>query len=57
MQQKRVLYVSQEIQPFLTETEISGTVRKVSQGIKEQEKKYESLCPLWLYQRKKTPIT
>ena len=45
MQQKRVLYVSQEIQPFLPETEISGTVRKVSQGIKEAGKEIRIFMP------------
>ncbi len=45
MQQKRVLYVSQEIQPFLPETEIARTVRKAPQGIKEAGKEIRIFMP------------
>lgn len=45
MQKKRVLYVSQEIQPFLPETTISSTVRQVSQGIQESGKEIRVFMP------------
>ena len=45
MQQKRVLYVSQEIQPFLPESEIAKTVRKAPQGIKEAGKEIRVFMP------------
>ena len=45
MQKKRVLYVSQEIQPFLPETAISKTVRQVSQGIQESGKEIRVFMP------------
>ena len=45
MQQKRVLYVSQEIQPFLPETEIARTVRKAPQGINNQD--FTAYRQLW----------
>jgi starch synthase len=39
------LYVSQEIQPFLPETEISRTVRKAPQGIQESGKEIRVFMP------------
>ena len=45
MQKKRVLYVSQEIQPFLPETEISKTVRQAPQGIQESGKEIRVFMP------------
>ena len=45
MQKKRVLYVSQEIQPFLPETEISKTVRNAPQGIQEAGKEIRVFMP------------
>ncbi|MFT7611703.1 MAG: starch synthase [Parvicellaceae bacterium] len=45
MTMKRVLYVSQEIQPFLPETEISKTVRNAPQGIKESGKEIRIFMP------------
>ncbi len=45
MQKKRVLYVSQEIRPFLPETEISKTVRQAPQGIQEAGKEIRVFMP------------
>jgi starch synthase len=45
MQKKRVLYVSQEIQPFLEETEIARTVRNTPQGIQEAGKEIRVFMP------------
>jgi starch synthase len=45
MQKKRVLYVSQEIQPFLEETEIARTVRNAPQGIQEAGKEIRVFMP------------
>lgn len=45
MEKRRVLYVSQEIQPFLPETEISKTVRNLPQGIQENGKEIRVFMP------------
>lgn len=45
MEKTRVLYVSQEIQPFLPETEISKTVRNLPQGIQEDGKEIRVFMP------------
>jgi len=45
MTQKRILYVSQEIQPFLPESEISKTVRYTPQGIKDGGKEIRVFMP------------
>lgn len=45
MQKKRVLFVSQEMQPFLPEAEISKTVRGITQGIQEAGKEIRSFMP------------
>ena len=45
MEKTRVLYVSQEIQPFLPESEISETVRNLPQGIHEAGKEIRVFMP------------
>jgi len=45
MQKTRVLYVTQEIAPFLPESEISSTVRALSQGVHEQDKEIRIFMP------------
>jgi len=45
MQKTRVLYVTQEIVPFLPESEISSTVRTLSQGVHEQDKEIRIFMP------------
>lgn len=45
MEKTRVLYVSQEIQPFLPESEISKTVRHLPQGIHEAGKEIRVFMP------------
>ncbi len=45
MEKKRVLFVSQEIQPFLPETEISKKVRHLPQGIQEDGKEIRVFMP------------
>lgn len=45
MQKTRVLYVTQEIIPFLPESEISSTVRTLSQGVHEQDKEIRIFMP------------
>ena len=38
MEKSKILYVTQEIDPFLIESEISSLVRKVAQGVHEADK-------------------
>ena len=45
MEKRRVLFVSQEIQPFLPETEISKKVRHLPQGIQEDGKEIRVFMP------------
>jgi starch synthase len=45
MEKVKVLYVSQEITPFLPETEISQTARKLPQGIHEKGKEIRVFMP------------
>jgi len=45
MQKTRVLYVTQEIVPFLPESEIASTVRTLSQGVHEQDKEIRIFMP------------
>lgn len=45
MQKTRVLYVTQEIDPFLTDGEISKTVRALSQGVHEEDKEIRIFMP------------
>ena len=45
MDKTRVLYVSQEIQPFLPETEISKTVRNLPQGVHDAGKEIRVFMP------------
>ena len=45
MQKTRVLYVTQEITPFLPESEISSTVRTLSQGVHEKDKEIRIFMP------------
>ena len=45
MQKTRVLYVTQEIDPFLIATELSSIVRQVAQGTLESEKEIRVFMP------------
>ncbi len=45
MEKTRVLYISQEIVPFLPESEISKTVRELPQGIQEGGKEIRNFMP------------
>lgn len=45
MEKKRVLFISQEISPFLTGSEISSITRKLPQGIQEAGKEIRAFMP------------
>jgi starch synthase len=45
MEKKRVLFVSQEINPFLPKSEISNAVRRISQGVQESGKEIRVFMP------------
>ena len=45
MQKTRVLYVTQEIDPFLSEGELSKIVRALSQGVHEEDKEIRIFMP------------
>lgn len=45
MEKKKVLFISQEIQPFLPDTDVSTTARKLSQGIQEAGKEIRVFMP------------
>ena len=45
MEKKRILFVSQEITPFLPKTELSSTARKLPQGIQENGKEIRVFMP------------
>lgn len=45
MEKKRVLYISQEISPFLPKSDIATTARKLPQGIQEGGKEIRAFMP------------
>jgi len=45
MSKKRVLYITQEIFPFLPEEGISSVVRRLSQGVQEEDKEIRVFMP------------
>ncbi len=45
MESRRVLFVSQEIMPYLGETKLSKISRDLPQGIQERGKRSGHLCP------------
>ena len=45
MEKNKILYVTQEIDPFLIESEISSLVRKVAQGVHEADKEIRIFMP------------
>jgi starch synthase len=45
MEKKRVLFISQEINPFLAKTELANFIRKVSQGIHDSGKEIRVFMP------------
>jgi starch synthase len=45
MEKKKILFVSQEIYPFLPKTELSNTARKLPQGIQEAGKEIRVFMP------------
>jgi starch synthase len=45
MQKTKVLYITQEIVPFLPESEISSTVRTLAQGVHERDKEIRIFMP------------
>ena len=45
MEKRKILYVTQEINPFLIESEISNFVRKVAQGVHESNKEIRIFMP------------
>ena len=50
MDKKRVLFISQEITPYLCETEISTRCRNLPQGIMEKGKDIRIFMPkVWMY--------
>ena len=45
MEKKRILFISQEIAPFLAKSEISATTRRLSQGVQETGKEIRVFVP------------
>lgn len=45
MEKSRILFVTQEITPFLSETKLAETVRKISQGVHEKDKEIRIFMP------------
>ena len=45
MEKSKILYVTQEIKPFLIESEISNFVRKIAQGVHESNKEIRIFMP------------
>ena len=45
MEKSRILFVTQEITPFLNETSLAETVRKLSQGVHEKDKEIRIFMP------------
>ena len=45
MEKKRILYISQEISPFLPQSDIATTTRKLPQGIQEGGKEIRAFMP------------
>ena len=45
MQKTRVLYITQEIVPFLPESEVSSAVRTLAQGVHERDKEIRIFMP------------
>ena len=45
MEKKKVLFISQEISPFLPKSEVSTTVRSLAQGIQEGGKEIRVFMP------------
>ncbi len=45
MEKKKVLFMSQEITPFLPKSEISNTARRLPQGIQESGKEIRVFTP------------
>jgi starch synthase len=45
MEKKRVLFVSQEVHPFLAKSELANFIRKISQGIHESGKEIRVFMP------------
>ena len=45
MEKKRILFVSQEIAPFLPKTELANTARKLPQGVQENGKEIRVFMP------------
>lgn len=45
MEKKRILFISQEIAPFLPKTELSTTARKLPQGVQENGKEIRVFMP------------
>ena len=45
MEKSKILYVTQEINPFLIESEIAEFVRKLAQGVHESDKEIRIFMP------------
>ena len=45
MEKSRILFVTQEITPFLSESNLAATVRKISQGVHEKDKEIRIFMP------------
>jgi starch synthase len=45
MEKSRILFVTQEITPFLNETALAETVRKIAQGVHEKDKEIRIFMP------------
>ena len=45
MEKKKVLFISQEISPFLPKSEVATTVRNLAQGIQEGGKEIRVFMP------------
>jgi starch synthase len=45
MEKSRILFVTQEITPFLSESNLAETVRKISQGVHEKDKEIRIFMP------------
>jgi starch synthase len=45
MEKSRILFVTQEITPFLSESNLADTVRKISQGVHEKDKEIRIFMP------------
>jgi starch synthase len=44
MEKKKILFISQEIFPFLPKSEISGSARRITQAVQDAGKNQDMTC-------------